>query len=93
MAILNAGSFFVNTDNVVTMNIIEEDEGVILKVESDHMVDETFIPDVTVEQAAAAIRHGLRLENVIVNLEAQIEKIKRYRGETNDEAGSDSRIY
>ena len=44
MAIVNVGSFFFNTDNIVTMNIDEEDNGCILRVESDQVENEVFIP-------------------------------------------------
>lgn len=80
MAIVNVGSFFFNTDNIVTMNIDEEDNGCILRVESDQVEDEVFIPNVTDEQVAAALRHGLATEPVF-NLTFYIDKIKAFRGE------------
>jgi hypothetical protein len=80
MAIVNVGSFFFNTDNIVTMNIDEEDNGCILRVESDQVEDEVFIPNVTDEQFAAALRHGLTMEPVF-NLMFYIDKIKAFRGE------------
>ena len=80
MAIVNVGSFFFNTDNIVTMNIDEEDNGCILRVESNQVEDEVFIPNVTDEQVAAALRHGLAMEPVF-NLMFYIDKIKAFRGE------------
>lgn len=83
MCIMNVGSTFVNWDRVVTANIEEEEDGVILRVESDNVADEIFIPDVTVEQTAAAIRHGMRMEAVF-DLMYYINKVKIFRGEDND---------
>ena len=80
MAIVNVGSFFFNTDNIVTMNIDEDDNGSILRVESDAVSDEVFIPNATVDQVAAALRHGLTMEPVL-NLMFYIDKIKAFRGE------------
>ena len=80
MAIVNVGSFFFNTDNIVTMNIDEEDNGSILRVESDAVSDEVFIPNATVDQVATALRHGLTMEPVF-NLMFYIDKIKAFRGE------------
>lgn len=80
MAIVNVGSFFFNTDNIVTMNIEEDDNNCILRIESDAVTDEVVIPNATVDQVAAALRHGLTMEPVF-NLMFYVDKIKAFRGE------------
>lgn len=80
MAIVNAGSFFFNTDNIVTMNIDDEDNGCILRIESDAVSDAVFIPNVTIGQVAAALHHGLATESVF-DLMFYIDKIKALQKE------------
>lgn len=80
MAIVNVGSFFFNTDNIVTMNIEEDGNDCILRVESDAVTDEVVVPNATVDQVAAALRHGLTMEPVF-NLMFYVDKIKALRGE------------
>ena len=81
--IINVGSFFFNTNNIVTMNLKDSDNNVILRVESEHVVDEVVIPEANVDEVASAIRYGMGRFVDIFDLMFVLEKIRTYRGNTN----------
>ena len=81
--IINVGSFFFNTNNIVTMNLRDSDNNVILRVESEHVVDEVVIPETNVDEVASAIRYGMGRFVDIFDLMFVLEKIRTYRGNTN----------
>ena len=81
--IINVGSFFFNTNNIVTMNLRDSDNNVILRVESEHVVDEVVIPEANVDEVASAIRYGMGRFVDIFDLMFVLEKIRTYRGNTN----------
>lgn len=81
--IINVGSFFFNTNNIVTMNLRDSDNNVILRVESEHVVDEVVIPEANVDEVASAIRYGMDRFVDIFDLMFVLEKIRTYRGNTN----------
>ena len=81
--IINVGSFFFNTNNIVTMNLRDSDNNIILRVESEHVVDEVVIPEANVDEVASAIRYGMDHFVDIFDLMFVLEKIRTYRGDTN----------
>ena len=81
--IINVGSFFFNTNNIVTMNLRDSDNNVILRVESEHVVDEVVIPEANVDEVASAIRYGMGRFVDIFDLMFVLEEIRTYRGNTN----------
>lgn len=81
--IINVGSFFFNTNNIVTMNLEESDNNVILRVESEHVADEVIIPEANVDEVASAIRYGMGRFTDIFDLIFVLEKIRTYRGDTS----------
>ena len=81
--IINVGSFFFNTNNIVTMNLRDSDNNVILRVESEHVVDEVVIPEANVDEVASAIRYGMGRFVDIFDLMFVLEKIRTQRGNTN----------
>lgn len=81
MAIMNVGSSFINLNNIVKMNLTEVDNGVVITAESDHVADDTFVPEVTLNIVAAAIRQGLRTNEKVFDLLHYIDKVRAYRGE------------
>lgn len=81
--IINVGSFFFNTNNIVTMNLEKSNNNVILRVESEHVADEVVIPEANVDKVASAIRYGMGRFTDIFDLMSVLEKIHTYRGDTN----------
>ena len=87
--IINVGSFFFNTNNIITMNLEDSDDDVVLRVESENVIDEVIIPEVDVNEVACAIRYGMSNCSEIFDLMFILEKIRALQGSaiiTNDEA-------
>lgn len=83
MATFNIGSTFVNWNNVIYSEMEVCDDGIVMRFESERTSNEVLIPDATIDQVAAALRHGLRTCEVF-DLMFFIEKVKTYRGEDDD---------
>ena len=81
--IINVGSFFFNTNNIVTMNLEDLDNDVILRVESENVTDEVVIPEANVDEVACAIRYGMSRCVDIFDLMFILEKVRTYRGGEN----------
>lgn len=81
--IINVGSFFFNTNNIVTMNLEDLDNDVILRVESENVTDEVVIPEANVDEVASAIRYGMSRYVDIFDLMFALEKVRTYRGGAN----------
>ena len=87
--IITVGSFFFNTNNIITMNLEDSDDDVVLRVESENVIDEVIIPEVDVNEVACAIRYGMSNCSEIFDLMFILEKIRALQGSaiiTNDEA-------
>ena len=87
--IINVGSFFFNTNNIITMNLEDSDDDVVLRVESENVIDEVIIPEVDVNEVACAIRYGMSNCSEIFDLMFILEKIRALQRSaiiTNDEA-------
>lgn len=81
--IINVGSFFFNTNNIVTMNLEDFDNNVILRVESENVTDEVIIPKANIDEVACAIRYGMSRCTEIFDLMFILEKVRVYRGGEN----------
>ena len=81
--IINVGSFFFNTNNIVTMNLEGFDNNVILRVESENVTDEVIIPEANIDEVACAIRYGMSRCTEIFDLMFILEKVRVYRGGEN----------
>ena len=81
--IINVGSFFFNTNKIVTMNLEDFNDDVILIVESENVSDEVVIPEANVDEVACAIRYGMSNCSDIFDLMFILEKIRAYRENEN----------
>ena len=81
--IINVGSFFFNTNNIVTMNLENLNNDVILQIESENVTDEVVIPEANVDEVACAIRYGMSRYVDIFDLMFVLEKIRTCQGGEN----------